>query len=76
MFAPDISRLGYTDEDRVFSIIFSQQGTYSKAFGTMNVEVTVTGQKDWVNESTKQIAADMSVAGKVWFSPNAHQKKA
>lgn len=75
MFAPDISRLGYTDEGRVFSIICPQQGTYSKSFGTMNVEVTVTGQKGWVNESTKQMAADMSVVGKVWFSPNAHQKE-
>lgn len=75
MFAPEISRLGYTDEGRVFSIICPQQGTYSKSFGTMNVEVTVTGQKGWVNESTKQMAAEMSVVGKVWFSPNAHQKE-
>lgn len=75
MFAPDISRLGYTDEGRVFSIICPQQGTYSPSFGTLNVEVTVTGQRGWVNESSKQLAADMEVVGKIWFSPSAHQKE-
>lgn len=75
MFAPDISRLGYTDEGRVFSIICPQQGTYSPSFGTLNVEVTVTGQRGWVNESTQQLAADMEVVGKIWFSPSAHQKE-
>lgn len=75
MFAPDISRLGYTDEGRVFSIICPQQGTYSPSFGTMNVEVTVTGQRGWVNESTKELAGDMEVVGKIWFSPSAHQKE-
>lgn len=63
MFAPDIS------------IICPQQGTYSPSFGTMNVEVTVTGQRGWVNESTKELAADMKVVGKIWFSPSAHQKE-
>ena len=29
MFAPDISRLGYTDTGRVYSIICPQQGAYS-----------------------------------------------
>ena len=75
MFAPDISRLGYTDEGRVFSIICPQQGTYSPSFGTLNVEVTVTGQRGWVNEPSKQLAADMEVVGKIWFSPSAHQKE-
>jgi len=45
MFAPDISRLGYTDDGRVYSIICPQQGVYSKHFGSMNVEVTVTGNR-------------------------------
>lgn len=75
MFAPDISRLGYNDQGRVFSIICPQQGTYSPSFGTLNVEVTVTGQRGWVNEATKEIAGDMSVVGKIWFSPSAHQKE-
>ena len=71
MFAPDISRLGYTNEGRVYSIICPQQGTYSPSFGALNVEVTVTGQRGWANETTRQIAADMTVVGKIWFSPSS-----
>ncbi|MEM7039945.1 MAG: hypothetical protein AAF570_23430, partial [Bacteroidota bacterium] len=73
MFAPDISRLGYTNEGRVYSIICPQQGTCSSSIGCMNVEVTVTGNRGWVDESNKTLAVDMSVVGKVWFSPSAHQ---
>lgn len=76
MFSPDISRLGYTSQGRVYSIICPQQGVSSPHFGTMNVEVTVTGQRGWVDETTKELAADMSVEGTVWFSPSAHQKTA
>jgi hypothetical protein len=39
----------------------------------MNVEVTVTGQRGWVNETNKELAADMTVTGKIWFSPSAKQ---
>ncbi len=70
MFSPYISRLGYTNEGRVYSIICPQQGACSPTFGCMNVEVTVTGQRGWVNEETKQIAADMTVEGTIWFSPS------
>jgi len=35
----------------------------------LNVEVTVTGQRGWVNESKKSLAADMTVEGKTWLSP-------
>lgn len=74
MFAPYISRLGYTNEGRVYSIICPQQGASSPKFGTMNVEVTVTGQRGWVNEDAEQrLAADMTVEGKIWFSPSAMQ---
>ncbi len=72
MFAPDISRLGYTDEGRVYSIICPQQGISSRSLGSMNVEVTVTGQRGWVNETNRELAADMGVVGKIWFSPSAH----
>ena len=72
MFAPDISRLGYDDTGRVYSIICPQQGACSPSFGCLNVEVSVTGQRGWVNEATKQLAADMTVEGKIWFSPSAH----
>lgn len=74
MFAPDISRLGYTNEGRVYSIICPQQGLYLEGKGCMNVEVTVTGQRGWVDEDTKTLAADMKVEGKIWFSPATHQK--
>ncbi len=72
MFAPDISRIGYTDEGRVYSIICPQQGTCSPSFGCLNVEVSVTGQRGWVNETNRELAAEMTVEGKVWFSPSAH----
>lgn len=72
MFAPDISRIGYTDTGRVYSIICPQQGIYIDGIGYMNVEVTVTGQRGWVDENTKELAADMTVQPKVWFSKSAH----
>lgn len=73
MFAPDISRIGYTDTGRVYSIICPQQGACSPALGCMNVEVSVTGQRGWVDETTRELAADMTVEGKIWFSPSATQ---
>ena len=73
MFAPDISRLGYTSEGRVFSIICPQQGTVSPGLGSLNVEVTVLKQRGWVDEDTRLMAADMTVEGKIWFAPSAHE---
>ena len=75
MFAPDISRLGYDDSGRVWSIICPQQGASSPTLGSLNVEVTVLGNKGWVNENTKEVAADMEVVGKIWFAPGAHEYK-
>lgn len=75
MFAPYISRLGYTNEGRVYSIICPQQGMVSPSVGSLNVEVTVTGQRGWVNEHDKSLAADVSVEAKIWFAPSAHQNK-
>ncbi|WP_299627970.1 hypothetical protein [uncultured Tenacibaculum sp.] len=69
MFAPDISRIGYTNEGRVYSIICPQQGITSPLFGSLNVEVTVTGTRGWVNEDNRELAAEMGVVGKIWFSP-------
>ncbi len=71
MFASFISRLGYTDTGRVYSIICPQQGACSPSLGCLNVEVTVTGQRGWVNETNKELAADMTVEGKIWFSPSS-----
>ena len=73
MFSPDISRLGYTNTGRIYSIICPQQGACSPSLGCMNVEVTVTGQRGWVDETNRTFAADMTVEGKIWFSPSAHQ---
>jgi len=73
MFAPYISRIGYTNSGRVYSIICPQQGVYIKDVGYLNVEVTVTGQRGWVNETTKELAADMTVEGKIWFGPSMHR---
>ena len=39
----------------------------------MNVEVTVTGQRGWVDETTRELAADMTVEGKIWFGPSMHR---
>jgi len=72
MFAPYISRLGYTDKGRVYSIICPQQGAGSPLLGSMNVEITVTGQRGWVNEETVELAADMGVEAKIWFAPGAN----
>ena len=72
MFAPDISRVGYDDTGRIWSIICPQQGACFHEELCLNVEITVTGQRGWVNEDTKELAADMTVEGKIWFSPSSH----
>jgi hypothetical protein len=79
MFAPDISRAGYTSAGRVYAIICPQQGAYSPMLGDLNIEVTVTGNRGWINEAasnldTDLVAVDMSVTGKIWFGPLAKDK--
>jgi hypothetical protein len=69
MFAPDISRIGYTELGRVYSIICPQQGLDSPALGSLNVEITVTKQRGWFDEDTRELACDMSVVAKIWFGP-------
>jgi len=72
-FAHDISRLGYDDTGRVWSIICPQQGACVPKIACLNVEVTVTGQRGWANETNRELAADMTVEGTIWFSPSSHQ---
>jgi hypothetical protein len=60
-------------EGRVYSVICPQQGIWLEDEICLNVEVTVTGQRGWVNETTKEIAVDMTVEGKIWFTPSEHQ---
>ncbi|HSH02383.1 MAG TPA: hypothetical protein VLL52_07675 [Anaerolineae bacterium] len=72
-FAHDISRIGYDDTGRVWSIVCPQQGTYIPHLANLNVEVTVTSQRGWVDEPNKTLAADMSVQGKIWFTPDVNE---
>ena len=76
MFAPDISRIGYTEQGRVYSIICPQQGIGSPSLGTINVEITVTGQRGWVDEDTRALACDMSVEVRIWFGHGHHENTA
>ena len=72
MFAHDISRIGYTVEGKVYSIICPQQGYCIPIVGgCINVEITVTGNRGWVDEATKTLAADLTVVAKIWFSQTA-----
>lgn len=80
MFAPFISRLGYTDTGRVYSIICPQQGVWIFDEICLNVEVTVTGVRGWANEKSSKagkdyagLAADMTVQPKVWLTPKGYQ---
>lgn len=70
-FAHDISRIGYDDTGRTWSIICPQQGHCIHDFACMNVEVSVTGQRGWVDETNQTLAADMTVEGKIWFTPSS-----
>jgi len=75
MFAPDISRLGYDNTGRVWSIICPQQGVYFPTLGaTMNIEVTVTGNRGWIDETAPNaqlFAADITIKPTIWFSPDS-----
>jgi hypothetical protein len=73
MFAPDISRLGYTNEGRVYSIICPQQGGGTSLLGNWNVEITVTGVRGWVKEDEKSVYADMKVEAAIWFGKDAKE---
>ena len=53
-----------------------QQGVYHPHLGTLNIEVTVTGNRGWVDEKAPKdanVAADLTTLGQIWFSPGAHQ---
>lgn len=72
-FAHDISSIGYDDTGRIWSIICPQQGACAEHIGCLNVEVTVQAQRGWINETNRELAADMTVEAKIWFSPSSHQ---
>src|SRR3569833_1673181 len=75
MFAPDISRLGYDDNGRVWSIICPLLGVYFSTLGaTMNIEVTVTGNRGWMDENASKdqlFASDITIKPTIWFSPDS-----
>lgn len=73
MFSPEISRIGYDNTGRVYSIICPQQGFYMPNLVVLNVEVTVTGVRGWVDEPTHELAAEMTVEGRIWFSASKDQ---
>jgi hypothetical protein len=70
-FETDISRLGYTDTGRVYSLICPQMGAYSPNLGSFNVEISITGSRGWVSEPTRDLAVDLTVEAKIWLSPSA-----
>jgi len=70
-----ISRLGYDDKGRIWSIICPQMGTALGSFGEMNAEVTVTGCRGWVNEEKRELAAEMGVMGQIWISTDPNDNK-
>lgn len=73
LFAHDVSSIGYDNTGRIWSIICPQQGTCLDGICCLNVEITVTGQRGWVDESSREIAADMSVMANIWFSQGSHE---
>jgi hypothetical protein len=70
LFANDISRLGYDDEGRIWSIICPQRGFELPLLGTLMLEVTVTGVRGWVDEDTRSACADIGVVGILWIEPD------
>lgn len=66
-FAQDISRIGYDDSGRIWSIICPQRGFPIPVIGTLMLEVTVTGVNGWVDEPSQSACATMGVEGLIWF---------
>lgn len=66
----DISRMGYTDDGRIYSIICPQQGQGSSLIGELNVEATVTGTRGWVDEPNHTFHAEMTVMAQIWYTPD------
>lgn len=68
-FAQDVSRIGYDDEGKIWSLICPQRGISLSTLGTAFIEVTVTGVRGWVDEETRSCYADVSVEGNLWIEP-------
>ena len=66
-FATYISRMRYTNGGRIYYIICPQQRVWLGNEICLNIEITVSGQRSWVDEKTKKRAADMTIEGKIWL---------
>jgi len=67
MFAKDVSRIGYDDDGRIWSLICPQRALFVPPFGTVMIEVTVLGVKGWVDEPTKDLFANIGIRGNIWI---------
>jgi len=71
-FAQDVSRIGYDDDGRIWSLVCPQRAILLPfGIGCAFVEVTVTGVRGWVDEENKSCCADVSVEGNVWIEAKA-----
>jgi len=72
-FACDISRIGYTNEGRVTALICPQVGNDAGPFGHINIEVTVTKVRGFVDETklpqqTIQLTSDQITPEDAWIN--------
>jgi len=67
-FEEYLTRLGYDNEGRVWSIICPQQGIHG--YINFNIEISVTGVRGWEDETARSTGVDMSVTGVVWLTVN------
>jgi len=74
-FAQYISRFGYDDRGKVWSVIYPQQGL-ATFMGNVNIKITVTGVRGWIDENKKKVSSDIGVKGQVWFSTESKCLKA
>lgn len=70
MFAKDVSRIGYDDKGRIWSLICPQRGVFIPSVGTLMIEVTVTGIRGWVDEPNRSIFGNVGIQGNIWIEPS------
>jgi len=73
--ATDVSRIGYDDQGRIWSIVCPQIGETIPFLGCVNVEVTVEGTRGWVDEPSYTLYADMIVTVQLWLTKNPDAMK-
>jgi len=74
----DISRIAYTNEGKVYSIICPQLGLDLDRFclpGTGNIEIHVGAVRGWVNEDTHTVCADVTLEAIVWIDMKESEKR-